>query len=385
MMLVDKKYYNNFMQHHQPDKLDWINLGRGIAILMVIFCHTGGHAITHSFLARHFTDNGGLGVQLFFLLSSYTLVNSHLNRQKLGQSSSKRVFYLRRFFRIAPLYYLAALVYAVVAYYCPHLYGGTLNISNVLANVFFVNSFYFPAINYLPPGGWSIGAEMFFYLLFPFIMAYVHNLKRAFYVMILLMAMVFVLDTSLYYYINHYTSKSWAEIKGKSLYMWFPNQFPVFGIGIFGYYWISKYQNILSPQQGRRIMLGAILAFIGFCFFPFSTALPNAYFRYEYVFSLVLLVFMLGMSLYQPKFLGRIQLMKLGEYSFSVYLSHFLVINLYYFIIETLGLDWPGELHFVCLSVFTIVLSYHVAKLSYRFIETRGNAWGSSVIKKLRN
>ena len=52
-------------------------------------------------------------------------------------------------------------------------------IVKILANVFFLNGIYVPAILYLPPGVWSIGDEMMFYVAIPFLFAMIRNLQAA--------------------------------------------------------------------------------------------------------------------------------------------------------------------------------------------------------------
>jgi peptidoglycan/LPS O-acetylase OafA/YrhL len=78
---------------------------RGLAILMVMITHQGTEAKTAAaqFLGR-FLAFGGSGVCLFFVLSGY-LITGILLASK-GARNYYRNFYVRRFLRIFPLYYL---------------------------------------------------------------------------------------------------------------------------------------------------------------------------------------------------------------------------------------------------------------------------------------
>ena len=159
-------------------KLNYIDSLRGIAILMVILVHTSQSfdKISPSFFS--ICKYGQMGVQLFFFLSAYTLclsVDRHGAEKKWFLS-----FYLKRYFRIAPLYYVGILLYfsisiilrnstRMLSIFGSGLIGGPYNLPNILSNVFFVHNFYHGALNNIVPGGWSIGAEMAFYLIFPFI------------------------------------------------------------------------------------------------------------------------------------------------------------------------------------------------------------------------
>ncbi|WP_279045226.1 acyltransferase family protein [Cedecea davisae] len=131
----------------------------------------------------------GMGVDLFILLSGYLMAKNYQERREQepwNKLSTFRIFWLRRFLRIAPLYYLllpVALLFGgwfgemrdIIASAWP----STATASSRYADHSFINivshlSFIFgfiPAYSFrtvLPD--WSIGLEMQYYLLFPFIM-----------------------------------------------------------------------------------------------------------------------------------------------------------------------------------------------------------------------
>jgi len=160
-------------------KLQFIDFMRGLAILMVMAVHVGLTA--HIYLPYKtdlswiykLTNYGQLGVQLFFVASAYTLCLACDRRrnEKLPVVS----FFVRRYFRIAPLYYVG-----IILYFAMHALKVVwekkesfrffpYNFENVLANIFFYHGFYLSGNNSVVPGGWSIGTEMAFYLFFPLI------------------------------------------------------------------------------------------------------------------------------------------------------------------------------------------------------------------------
>lgn len=158
-------------------KYQYIDILKGMAILGVIAVHSH-QSIPDLALAVKYTFNyGQLGVQLFFMLSAITLCISSQKRHE----QHWRYFYLRRFFRIAPLYYLGIVLYLLAGgfFYCwsngvfeiPSQY----TLLNILANVTFLNGFYAPANNNIVPGGWSIATEMNFYLMFPILFFFLKN------------------------------------------------------------------------------------------------------------------------------------------------------------------------------------------------------------------
>lgn len=140
-----------------------IDIMRGVAILMVIVVHMQ-QVIVGTTRISWYAQYGQMGVQLFFVASAFTLCNSYDG--PLGAPHKKAKFWLRRYFRIAPGYYTGILLYFIAS--CVFGYhSGAYTARNVVANVFFVNGLYPPANNNIVPGGWSIGTEMLFYVLFP--------------------------------------------------------------------------------------------------------------------------------------------------------------------------------------------------------------------------
>lgn len=116
-------------------KLEYINILRGVAVLMVILVHTSQSVKGIHFITYEIAAYGQMGVQLFFILSAYTLC---LSMEKRGASEGLMPFYLRRYFRIAPLYYFGILFYG----FCNSaLKFDMLNFSlkNIAANLLFIH------------------------------------------------------------------------------------------------------------------------------------------------------------------------------------------------------------------------------------------------------
>ncbi|HSD07359.1 acyltransferase [Flavobacterium sp.] len=148
------------------EKYRWVNALRGYAILLVMLIHSSQAFKIHDF-GKKIYDNGDLGVQLFFILSGFTLFNSYSKRRLREGKLTNRNFIIRRFFRIAPYYYIAGLIYVFYKVVIKH---NAINLKNLIANYTFTNGIYLPGINDIPPGGWSIGIEMLFYLMIPMLL-----------------------------------------------------------------------------------------------------------------------------------------------------------------------------------------------------------------------
>jgi peptidoglycan/LPS O-acetylase OafA/YrhL len=87
---------------------------RGLAILLVIFYHyTNGEALTRAnglaYYVERIASQGWTGVNLFFVLSGFLIGGILIDAR--ASDTYFRTFYVRRFFRIIPIYYLWICLY----------------------------------------------------------------------------------------------------------------------------------------------------------------------------------------------------------------------------------------------------------------------------------
>jgi peptidoglycan/LPS O-acetylase OafA/YrhL len=169
-------------EHHVP----WLDGLRGVAASWVFVSHvvilTGTRSIP-------LVSNGSLAVDLFMLLSGFLMAHHYYLRRQAEPWTSPRtflVFWIRRIFRIAPLYYPLLLLALwmgpwlsgyreVIASIWPTAAGlGSRYTDQSLANIFAHLSFVFgflPEYAFRTPlPDWSIGLEMEFYFVFPVLM-----------------------------------------------------------------------------------------------------------------------------------------------------------------------------------------------------------------------
>lgn len=168
------------------EHIDWLDGLRGIAALWVLLSHV---QILCGMAKVPLLSWGGLAVDLFMMLSGFLMAHHYRLRQQRepwAAPSTWGVFWLRRFFRIAPLYYLALVAALALGPWIGEqrdavaaVWPGTgsrdvryhdASLTNLLLHL----SFVFGALpqyafrTALPD--WSIGLEMQFYLAFPFVM-----------------------------------------------------------------------------------------------------------------------------------------------------------------------------------------------------------------------
>lgn len=129
----------------------FLEAARGIAALLVV----AHHALTDAYSwYRDFhetIDLGRIGVVTFFVVSGYVIPLS------LGKQS-QRTFWVRRFFRLYPIYWVALAVYVAVAW--PNL--GSPSPSVWLLNIAMLHGI-IGALSILPPA-WTLSIELIYYV-----------------------------------------------------------------------------------------------------------------------------------------------------------------------------------------------------------------------------
>ena len=156
---------------------------RGLAILLVILCHYVGnpnHAPLgywpHRFLAA-FTV-GWSGVDLFFVLSGFLIGGILLDARNSPRYF--RAFYMRRVFRILPIYYLWTLLFAATVIAALVFFPGRLGVASsdllrVPVQLLFLQNIY-PGMSHFMwtwfAVTWSLAVEEQFYLLAPPLIRY---------------------------------------------------------------------------------------------------------------------------------------------------------------------------------------------------------------------
>ena len=108
--------------------------------------------------AGHLYNLGLYGVYVFFVLSGASLWIAYAD--KMAQGYPLADFIAVRFFRLAPLYWLAVML-------TPIIVGGPWNMHYLVLNLSFLFGFGNPGQTAIVTGGWSLGIEFVFYLLFP--------------------------------------------------------------------------------------------------------------------------------------------------------------------------------------------------------------------------
>jgi peptidoglycan/LPS O-acetylase OafA/YrhL len=161
-----------------PVEFPILNAARAAAALWVMVAHVTRIGAKPVFLL----SQGYLAVECFIFISGFLMMLLLARERSLNLSSALR-FYTRRFFRIAPSFYLALALYVIFrGFYienlaqCADAFGSVAAIpglsadvgwTSVLWNVLFVHGFWPNEATKIFGPAWSLSLEMQFYLVAP--------------------------------------------------------------------------------------------------------------------------------------------------------------------------------------------------------------------------
>lgn len=126
------------------NRYDYIDALRGIAILGVIMAHVAMFTVnpTTSIIYR-LTGEGQRGVQLFYIVSAMTLFLSLQSNNYTGKLKDTIKYFIRRFFRIAPLFYTLIFLIIIFTFIKPLAFFSYVHkdLLNFVTSLTFTNSF----------------------------------------------------------------------------------------------------------------------------------------------------------------------------------------------------------------------------------------------------
>jgi peptidoglycan/LPS O-acetylase OafA/YrhL len=357
---------------------------RGIAILLILCAHFldipgAPLASTLSRFQRLFSMNW-VGVDLFFVLSGFLIGGILLDVRK--STSYFRTFYIRRFFRIVPLYYIWILGYILLVTIAGRQlsnHGATTPQAHLslAAQLLFVQNLAFAQNVGLAfawfAATWSLAVEEQFYLVSPFLVRFLSTraLSMVLGLTILAAPCVRILMRS---HLPHgyFAAYALTPCRADDL---------AFGI-LVAIAWRNR-----SVHQWLSSHVSTIRTFLGFLFIgaigwwrwepdPFGVGMQWVGYTWIGLFFTTLL---LAVLLRPASWLGWVTRMwwlrELGEVSYCAYIIH-MTVNLFCHILITGNApqisDWGGVFATLC----ALVLTYAIAKLSWIILENPLRQYG---------
>ncbi|MEO7167828.1 MAG: acyltransferase [Chthoniobacterales bacterium] len=345
---------------------------RALAILSVVFAH--GFGLLYPQMPAWFGlfGHGGFyGVELFFVLSGF-LIGRILIRHDadLANSSTVAVFYLRRWFRTLPLFWLFLVVNVLLE---TQIQDHPLSLGEILQHGFFLRTLtaYHPTFF---AESWSLAVEEWFYLLFPAAIWLGLRFEKNFVRVFLTVAAAFFLFSTIARMLSAGSPEAtWAQWQRVIVIY----RFDGLMIGVFAA-WISlRWPTAWGARPTLLAVVGGVLLLVLYASlwrweggqFVFG---PDDYFARTFRFTLVSLGFALLLpfaSLWkiERENFASITVRKIALWSYALYLVHLPVFQ----VVMKMGFhDWRASAsHAIASFLFTIGLTILLSALLFHFYE----------------
>ena len=327
----------------------YLDLCRFFAIISVILVHVGHYSSFYYIIPRSVTDLGRFGVQLFFLISGITIFISYSRLIKKSFNPIK-AFYIRRFFRIVPLFILIGIYYSfsqnIPFLKMMHPFSGL--------DPRYINSIF---------GGWSIWNEIYFYLLFPIYLYFRKSSKQT-----LLFSIILLIFSNIIHFrfFNLGSQLNMLDFDYLNIF----SQFICFCVGI--ELIAKKYQRIMIFILSH-FFIGVIIKFIFFKKFLFSVDFGSSYFLAMISFSCILFVNLIKYlsekySHNHNNLILRV-MASCGRLTYTSYLIHFIILDI---VFSNNLFDYGLEINFILISILTFLISIVLKPYSEDFFSNIG-------------
>lgn len=149
------------------ESLDWL---RGLMAFAIMIYHLVSWQLLHPESGTLLGNFGIYGVSIFFVLSGLSMAIVY--HSFIKDFSSSGVFFIRRIFRLWPLLWVCIFAVSAINF----ISSGQIDLLKILLNLTTLFGFVAPD-QYINVGAWSIGNEVVYYALTPFLIA-LYNYNR---------------------------------------------------------------------------------------------------------------------------------------------------------------------------------------------------------------
>jgi len=361
------------MKINYGNRIFGLDIMRATAILMVVFSHVLWILpIRKNLVSEVLSLSGLLGVEIFFVLSGFLIGRIIFNSFVNGKFTIKEVcyFWIRRWFRTLPNYYLILLVNIGLA-----LYFKTSLPKNIVSYFFFLQNFTTEMPDFFSES-WSLPIEEFAYIIGPLflyvIMFFKFPIKRVhLFGIVTLFIIVCFMVTKIFYNINN-------EVK--DIFFWNVNlkMVTIYRIDSIYYGVLAAWVSILKPRFWIRhrhlsfLLAVFILATLNVVIPAHKIFIDNYSFFWDVLYlpinSLVIIMCLPLLSSIKtaPK-IFLIPITYISVVSYSIYLLHYtFVLQLFEYFFPMKGL--VGVQLYTYLFIY-LILTFICSYLLYRFYE----------------
>ncbi len=334
-------------------KLEQLTFTRFLAALSIVFFHycQSIYPFNHESV-QFLVSQANICVSYFFILSGFVMLIANYKQEKLNAGS----YYLNRFARIYPVYFIGLLA---IWFYEQQWYNGYCTIAH-----FSMIQSIFPnwVLNYSMPN-WSVSVEIFFYAFFPLLFNLVYRKRRLWKVAGISILIFWIISQITFHYLLGIEAENGKNLYFESFLFYSPllhfNEFLLGNLAAMVF--IRYYQ---THSRDYSWFLGLILVLMVFAL-KFNTTFNF----HNGLFAIFFVPFIIALSMNKGRlsdWLSKPFLVYLGGISYSLYVYQYPV----FYYSRDLSLGWPAVDFLIKFTVLIILSS-----LSFSFVETPLRKW----------
>ncbi|PZR13803.1 MAG: acyltransferase [Flavobacterium psychrophilum] len=344
-------------------KLNGLDHLRALAILLVLGFHYQLGYFGRPEWTKQFNQFGWTGVDLFFVLSGFLISSQLFAQMNKGKTISLKEFFLKRFFRIIPIYFVV-----VGIYFCFPFFREKEALPPLWKFLTFTQNFgldikHFGTFSH----AWSLCVEEHFYLFLPLILILLQTtqlFKKGYLLLVILFVAGFA--TRLYSWYEGYLPATGGEssLASWTEFVYYPtyNRLDglLVGVSIAAIYqYLPRAWNKISTYGNHLILVGLVLLTIAYFFCSDLSAYTTSIVGFPFI-SIGYGFLVMGAvcpASFLYKWNSKITTL-IATLSYGIYLSHKGVIHMVQEIFSDWGIDKNGSVMFLICIAFCVLVAW---------------------------
>lgn len=358
-----------------PEHLGYLDSVRGIAASMVVLYHYINWRYEDRLFAKvsSIVFNGADAVSFFFVLSGFVLSYKYI---VLNKPLDIKKFYIGRFLRLWPAYFVTLLVLYFILYWTPWSVSQLIDTFILNKGAFWEEAALIRPVAKIYGPGWTLVIELVLSLFIPFHIILAQKSRKVIWWLLA------------YFYIIGNSFGAWSM---------FHNHF-VYGMILSCYFGFILSKDFEKTIWYRYRVIWLSIAAVLFSYHHIARIWPPGP-TYEYIFeqylgydffhmsgfaSFVFLVFIVH-STKAKRFLELRPLKYIGKISYSIYLTHWIAVNYTFNNWDKLMKYFPDERSgFIVLFIICIIATFCMAAVLYHFVELPCIRYAKRWVSKLK-
>jgi len=270
----------------------------------------------------------------------------------------------------------------------PHTLHPTDSVAGIISALSVFYTVGHPQVLTALPGGWSIAAEMTFYLFLPFLGRRITSIWSALTIGLYSLIGSYLLNHFAASFVAHLIPQNEQYLIPTFLTWWFPSQVPVFLLGFVVYFCLHNEtvtRFLARPRRPITLLAGAGYALFGLTHMGGCPQIPI-----QVCFSAVFAVIILAVAAHPFALVVNSLTCGVGKISYSCYITHFAALSLTGNFLKAdqfafLSPLWGPIAHFMAVWLITLSLTVIASAVTYFCIERPGIEIGSLIIRRFES